>query len=93
MGKVAFTEPGIGRVFLGCASCGRVMPHYKVYGRVVEHIRDGMCVCGGGMFKVTRLPDWKAMWWVLVVGWFWRKTVKKEVEWDPRMPIRNAIYE
>lgn len=89
MARVAFASDEVGRVFIACDGCGRVMPHYRVYGRVVKKVTDGLCVCGSTLFRPRRLPEWKAMWWVLVRGWFWRKTIRGESEWDPRMPVRR----
>lgn len=85
MAQVAFTTPGVDRIFLGCDACGRTVPHYRVYGYVA-----GTCRCGASTFRPKRLPEWQAAWWVLVVGWLWRKTLRKQAEWDPRMPIRQA---
>lgn len=88
--KVAmFATPDVGRVFLGCDKCRRVMPHYRAYGPVTMK-GAGVCAgCGGTTFRPVRLPEWKAAWWVLVVGWLWRKTIRQEASWDPRMPIRT----
>lgn len=85
---VAFTSPGMGRIFIACDRCHRIMPHYRVYGRVVKRPTDGLCKCGGALFRPRRINEVAAAWWVLVVGWLWRKTIRKEEEWDPRMPIR-----
>lgn len=88
MGQVvAFTTPDVGRIFIACDRCHRVMPHYRVYGKKSKPT-DGQCRCGGLQFRPRRLPEWQAAWWVLVVGWLWRKTLRKYPEWDPRMPIR-----
>ena len=86
MSDVAFTTEGIGRVFLACHACGRVIPHWKVYGRG----GDGRCRCGSNTFRPARIPEWKAAFYVLVLGWLWRKTIRKQAEWDPRMPVRRA---
>lgn len=83
-----FATTSVGRIFLGCDRCRRVMPHYKAYGRYIKKKTDGMCRCGSTVFRPTHIPEWRAAWWVLVVGWLWRKTIRKEKEWDPRMPIR-----
>ena len=88
MSAVVFTTPDIGRIFIAC-ECGRVMPHYRVYGIEKAQPGDGLCRCGGRTFRPVRLPEWKAAIWVLVVGWLWRKTIKGYREWDPRMPIRH----
>lgn len=87
MDKVAFTTPGVDRVFLACDRCQRTVPHYRVYGR--RQTTPGMCRCGCSQFRPTILPEWAAAWWVLGVGWLWRKTIRREVDWDPRMPIRQ----
>ncbi len=87
--RVAFATEDIGRVFIACDGCGRVMPHYRVYGRVVKKPTDGLCACGSAMFRPRRLPEWRAMWWVLVVGYLWRNLIRRELEWDPRMPVRH----
>jgi hypothetical protein len=86
---VAFTTPGIDRVFIACDRCGRVMPHYRVYGQKVARVTDGLCRCGGSTFRPRRLPEWRAAWWVLLVGWLWRKTIRGAAEWDPRVPLRQ----
>lgn len=88
MSQTVFTTPGVDRVFLACDRCGRVVPHYQVYGHRSEAL--GHCKCGHRQYRPIVLPEWKAAFWVLVVGWFWRKTVRKHVEWDPRMPIRQV---
>lgn len=85
-----FTTPTIGRIFIGCKDCLRVMPHYRIYGRRPTSPRDGQCRCGGTQFRPVRLPEWKAAFWVVVVGWLWRKTINKQQEWDPRMPVTMA---
>lgn len=84
----AFTTPGVSRVFIACDSCRRVVPHYRVFGS--RAAAAGCCRCGGTQYRPTVLPEWKAALWVLVVGWLWRKTLRRQAEWDPRMPIRQA---
>lgn len=83
-----FATPEVGRIFLACQTCGRTVPHYRVYGRVGATKTSGRCACGATMYRPIVLPAWKAAWWLLVVGWVWRKTMRREPEWDPRMPIR-----
>lgn len=85
MGKVAFTTPGVDRIFLACDTCKRMVPHYRIYGRGVP----GRCKCGGNALRPVRLPEWRAAWWVVIVGWLWRRTLRRCEEWDPRMPIRR----
>ena len=88
MSDAVFTTPGVLRVFLACDVCRRVVPHYRVYGS--KGMAPGHCQCGATQFRPTTIPEWKAALWVLVVGWFWRKTVRRYAEWDPRMPVRHA---
>ena len=88
MSDAVFTTPGVARVFLTCDHCKRVVPHYRVYGH--KTVAPGSCRCGCTQYRPTTIPEWKAAWWVLVVGWFWRKTVRRYAEWDARMPVRHA---
>lgn len=76
--------PGVGRVFICCDECRRVIPHYTVSGR---HGRL-RCDCGGTVFRAATLPEWRAAWWVLAVGLLWRKTLRRRADWDPRVPLR-----
>lgn len=89
---VAFTTPDIARNFIVCDGCRRVMPHYRVYGRRPTRPDEGRCKCGGLQFRPALLPTWQAAWWLFVVGWLWRKTIRGEREWDPRVPFRTAHY-
>lgn len=90
MATAVFATADMGRIFIACQECRKVMPHYRIYGRRVTKATDGRCQCGSTTFKPIRLPEWKAALWVVGVGWLWRKTIRKEREWDPRMPIRAA---
>lgn len=76
-------------MFLVCRDCRRMKPHYHVYAPNTA-IGKPRCRCGGVYFVPAALPEWRAAWLVLVVGWFWRKTVRGEQTWDPRLPIREA---
>lgn len=85
--RVAFvSDDGVQRIFIACNFCRRIMPHYYVYGKLTK---NASCKCGGNQFRPVRIPEWKAAWWVLVVGWLWRKTILRKPEWDPRMPMRT----
>lgn len=85
---VALAEGDVGRVFLGCYRCRRVMPHWRAYATHPTPT-DGVCRCGATHFRPVRIPEWQAAIWVLVVGWLWRKTIRGETQWDPRMPVRQ----
>ena len=85
--SVAFATSDVGRFFLGCRRCSRVVPHYRCYGSQREP-GIGTCRCGNNEFSPMRIPEWKAAIWVLAVGWFWRKTIRRLDMWDPRTPMR-----
>jgi hypothetical protein len=88
--QALFTTPEVARVFLTCAGCHRIMPHYRAYGSQLEPGVGRCRSCGQTQFRPSRIPEWKAAWWLLVVGWLWRKTIRKYAMWDPRMPVRTA---
>lgn len=68
--------PGVGRVFVCCRDCQRIVPYYRLYGRGVS----GACFCGNETFRASTVPEWKAGLWLLW-GWVSRQG-------DPRMPLR-----
>lgn len=87
-----FSTPEVGRIFIACRMCGRIMPHYVAYPPVGTRGKIG-CKCGHREYSPVTLPEWKAAWWVLVVGWLWRKTIRRmhdQKHWDPRLPIRQT---
>ena len=83
---VAFTTPDVQRVFLACKECRRLKPHYDLYAKI--GYGKPLCKCGSIFYRPTRIPEWKAAWLVLVVGWLWRNKIRKCDQWDPRLPIR-----
>lgn len=87
--RAVFATDDVGRIFIGCRDCQRVMPHYRAYGPL-EDPKSGICKCGSVLFRPIVIAGWKAALWVFVVGWFWRKTIRKKELWDPRMPIRTT---
>lgn len=86
---VAFSTPDVARVFLACMVCGRVKPHYELYADFSEKAKP-LCWCGQHTFRPRHIPEWKAAWQVLVVGWLWRKVIRGKTQWDPRLPIRKV---
>lgn len=87
MAQVAvFATPEVGRIFLACDACQRVVPHYRAYGPPAT----ARCRCGGTLYRPVRIPEWQAAWRVLVVGWLWRKTICRRTLWDPRMPVQQG---
>jgi hypothetical protein len=87
--RVAFTTAEVGRFFLGCRRCARVVPQYRCYGSAKEP-GAGLCRCGGNEFSPMVIPEWKAALWVLIVGWLWRKTILQREMWDPRIAVRHT---
>lgn len=83
---VLFSSPGVHRYFARCTTCGRVFMHY--WGCVTAaHRAQGRqvgCVCGASEMKVCLLPVWQQAWFLLS-RFVWRKIVKQEVYWDPRV--------
>lgn len=80
--------PGVGRNFLRCHDCRRVVPAWRL---VREKLPKGErigCTCGSTLVRGTFLGDWHAAWWVLVVGVLWRRTILRQSDWDPRIPTR-----
>lgn len=84
---VAFTTPAVGRFFLGCRRCGRVVPQYRCYGSQTEQ-GIGLCRCGNNTFSPTPIAEWRAALWVLSCL-VWRKWLRKREMWDPRIAVRQ----
>lgn len=86
---VLFTSPGVGRIFMRCDSCSRLRPAWELVAKAGS-LKRLTCTCGSKFQRPTNLPAWRAFWWLIVVGWLWRKTVRRETFWDPRLPMRSA---
>lgn len=86
-----FTTPEVARTFLRCGSCTRVVMHYWVCRGVGEPGRTG-CPCGGVHVRPTRIPEWKAAYYVLS-RYLVRKLLLKRTYWDPRMPERRVTLD
>lgn len=92
VGPVMFVSPGIERYFARCTNCGRVFMHY--WGCVTaadrENGRQVGCKCGGMKMRIMRLPVAQQAWFLLT-RLVWRKWIRRERYWDPRMPaMTNA---
>ena len=83
---VAFSTPGIGKIFLGCRLCRRVVPQYRCYGNLHEP-GIGLCRCGSNEFSPMPIAEWYAAWLVLS-RLVWRKWILKRAMWDPRISQR-----
>jgi hypothetical protein len=79
----------IGRVFIACEKCGRVVPHWRVIRLATERHRIG-CRCGHLSCRYIRIPEWQAAWWVLVRGYLIRKFILRKRVFDPRIPWRSV---
>lgn len=83
---VLFSVPGVNKYFARCTTCGRVFMHYwgvvtaddRAKGRQVG------CVCGGSEMKVCNLPTWQQAYF-LFSRYLWRKLIRNERYWDPRV--------
>lgn len=88
-GSVFGATPTVGRVFIACKQCRRVVPHWRTNRLATEHKPIG-CTCGSLSCAYTRLPEWKAAYWVLVRGLLIRKWILRARLWDPRIPYRET---
>jgi hypothetical protein len=88
------TPPGLVKTFARCHACKRVWPHWWSNITAEEFksakIRSLGCKCGSNKLAPSMLPAWQSVWWFVVRGWFWRKVVRKQRVWDPRMPIMDG---
>jgi hypothetical protein len=84
---VAFATPEVGRFFLGCRRCARVVPQYRCYGSQDEP-GVGRCRCGNNTFSPMTIPEWRAALWV-VWCYVWRKKIRGYEMWDARIALRN----
>ena len=91
-GVALFSTPEVSRVFLRCKSCQRVVMHYWVCKPVGDTSGRVGCPCGGIHMAPSRIPEWKAAWFVLS-RLVWRKWVLKKTYWDPRMPERKVTLD
>jgi len=78
--KGADAVPGVGRMFMVCRECHRVVPYYRVYGPSERALTS--CYCGHDTYRTAVIPNWKAALWLL---WGFVLTRKG----DPRLPIRK----
>lgn len=89
---VIFTEPNLERYFARCTSCGRVFHHY--WGCVTaadrEKGRRVGCPCGGTKMRLCNIPVWQQAWFVCS-RYVWRKLIRREVYWDPRLIVKRGL--
>ncbi len=85
-----WTTPEVGRFFLTCKDCQRVIPKWRVIKHRAKKNETGTCQCGCPYFQPRTIPEWKAAYWLLIRGWFWRKLICRNPDWEPRMPWRHT---
>ena len=77
--RVTDYTPGVGRVFLACRGCERVVPYYKLYGKGIT--TNGCPHCGHLYFQPKQIAEVYAAWLLL-----WAYVTKQG---DPRMAYRK----
>jgi len=88
---VIFGSDSVNRYFARCTTCGRVFLHYWgcVSAADREKGRQVGCKCGGMEMKVCILPEWQQAYF-LFSRYLWRKVIKNETYWDPRIAERSS---
>jgi len=87
--EIAFgTTPAVGRVFVVCEKCRRVVPLWRCVTKKRSANQRTGCRCGCPNVQPSIIPEWKAAYWVLVRGLLWRKWILRKAEWEPRLPAR-----
>lgn len=90
---VVLTQPGVDRMFMGCAQCGAL----RRYADVMDKRRGVNCAaCGHTRIRPKAVSFTRAAWEVLVVGYLWRHLICRRAhqqDWDPRMPYRRTEFE
>lgn len=84
--QAMFSAPGVGRRFMVCKDCRRVVPSWRL---VVEKPKPGYrfgCRCGCTFCQPRVINDARAMYWVLVRGLLLRRLLQwRTDDWDPRL--------
>jgi hypothetical protein len=78
-------------LFMACDKCGRIVPHWRYCMTAAEVKAAGGhvgCWCGAITVRPSRIPEWKAAWWVLVRGYLIRKVLQRKQHWDPRAGVK-----
>ena len=89
---VILADPHTERWFARCTACGRVFMHYWACVTAADRAKGRQvgCKCGNLRFRITQdLPVWMQAWFVLS-RYLWRKVIKKERYWDPRMAAKKG---
>lgn len=81
------TEENVGRLFMRCRDCQRVVPAWNLL-----KVRPGGitgCPCGSQYVVPRTIPTWLAVWWYFVRGLLIRKWILRRDNYDPRVPWRR----
>ena len=78
-------SPEVGRVFLCCRECRRVVPMWRLVGTRPASAKG--CRCGFQEMRPTHVSEITA-WAFLIYGFVWRRLIRRLKDWDPRMPLR-----
>ena len=82
-----WSTPEVRRVFMRCDRCRKVVPLWRMCGRLPMRVG---CSCGCVKTWAANVPEWKAAYWLLVRGWLIRRVLLRREVWDPRMPLREG---
>ena len=83
--RITDYTPGVGRVFLRCKDCRRLIPHYRVSGKTAAS--NLACRCGCPYMRPAHINDVLALAWV-IYAFVWRRLIRRLDDWEPRMPFR-----
>lgn len=83
---VIFSDPHVHRYFARCCGCGRVYCHYWGCVTAADRAKGRRvgCPCGSLKMRIARVPVLAQAWFVLS-RLVWRKWIRREVYWDPRI--------
>lgn len=83
---VIFTSSTVHRHFARCLGCGRIYCHYWGCVTAVDRAKGRRvgCKCGCLHMRISQVPFLVQAWFVLS-RYVWRKLIKKETFWDPRI--------
>lgn len=75
--------------FMVCNKCNRLVPHWRYCLTAEEYRAEGAlgCRCGSIQVRPAIVPEWQALWWLLVRGLLIRRVLQQKAHWDPRSVI------
>lgn len=82
------TTPGVGRLFMRCYDCQRIVPAWQLLKAKPGGVAG--CVCGCTYVKPKTLAWLPASYWLFLRGFVIRKWILRSEAWDPRVPWRQA---